>query len=108
MKYKHDVLFIKPFGNILKTDINDFNYKVLPVVVKLDIKDIILNMENVKKIDESLIDVLSSLNYIIRKNSGKLVICSLNNIYKKMFNKLNDEFVINAYDEVSSMEVLKI
>ena len=108
MKYKHDILFIKPYGNIMKTDINDFNYKVMPIIIKLDIKDVVLNMENVEKLDSSLIDVLSSLNYLIRKNSGRLVICSLSNLYKKMFNRLNDEYVFNACDETSSMEVLKI
>ena len=108
MKYKHDILFIKPYGNIMKTDINDFNYKVIPIIVKLDIKDVVLNMENVKKIDKALIDVLSSLNYLIRKNSGRFVICSLNKIYEKLFSRLSDEFVFNAIDEISSMEVLKI
>ena len=108
MKYKHDILFVKPYGNILKTDINDFSYKTIPIIIKLDIKDVVLNMENVLKIDSSLLGVLSNLNYLLRKNNGKLVICSLNKIYKKMFKKLNNELVFNVNDEASSMEVLKI
>lgn len=82
IKYKKKVLTIKIIGILVGRKIEEFENEILPIILSLQSKKVVINMENVNLIDKSGINSIIKISNIVNNYNGKVVLCNLNNYLK--------------------------
>ena len=75
MEYKHKILFIRLKGELKRKHCYKLNNYLNPVLAKHNIKMLIINLAQLKSIDQAGIDALLRLKCTMRKNKGIILIC---------------------------------
>lgn len=110
MEFKKGILFIRLEGLLNKKNTYKFEQEVIPVVLKHEIKYVVINLDKVICLDSSGVNILIELNDIVKDFNGKTTLCSLTNLevrkiihaenFKKLFYETNNE--------LSALGVMKI
>ncbi len=110
MEFKKGILFIRLEGSLNKDTVEKFNNEVIALVLKDEIKLIVVNLDKVISIDLKGIKALTQLNEIVKNNNGRTTLCSISNKKVKSSlheNKYNNLFY-EASNELTALGVMKI
>ena len=86
MSVKKNILLIRLKGELDQFGSNKIKTRVSEVMVKYQIKHLIINFENLSFMDSTGIGFMIGRYYDVKKNGGRVIICSMNNIIKRIFN----------------------
>ena len=86
MSVKRNTLLLRLNGELDQYGSNRIKNRVIEVMKKYQIKFLIINFENLSFMDSTGIGFMIGRYYDIKKNNGKVIICSMNNIIKRIFN----------------------
>ena len=86
MSVRKNILLIRLKGELDQFGSNKIKTRVSEVMVKYQIKHLIINFENLSFMDSTGIGFMIGRYYDFKKNGGKVIICSMNNIIKRIFN----------------------
>lgn len=75
MEYKHKILFIRLNGDLKRKSCYKLNNYLNPVLAKHQIKKVVINLANLKSIDESGIDAMLRLKCTTKRNQGIIILC---------------------------------
>ncbi len=110
MEFSKGILWIRLDGLLNKTTSNTFDDEVIPVILKHEIKYVVVNLDKVNVIDLKGIESLISLNEVVRSMNGKTTLCSLTN--REVKNILNKSEYNNTFyetsNELTALGVMKI
>lgn len=93
LEYESEILFIRLIGNLNKYWTYKINNYIVPVIKKHNIKIAVLNLNNIKSIDESGINAILNVKSIIKCNKGKLYLLNSDNYLIKVLKSLNIKLV---------------
>ncbi|MBQ3141980.1 MAG: STAS domain-containing protein [Bacilli bacterium] len=110
IEYKKGILFIRPIGIFNRLTYKTFNEEVFPIVLKNELKYIVINFEKVKSVDGSAINSLDSLFSIIDRFKGKISLCNLNDSKIKNFliKYLKNDNFYETKNELSALEMFEL
>ena len=97
---KNGILFVRLFGYLTKNTKKKFNNDVLKPLVKISIKNVVFNLDNLSSIDDSGYKILVKCYRLCIKNEGMVLIC-LNK------NKFNHDFSFAKIikDELAALNI---
>ena len=75
MDSKYGVLFIRLFGELTKKTRKKFNDEVWGLLINIGVKNVVFNLENVYKMDDSGYKTLLKCYNVSSKNNGNSLIC---------------------------------
>lgn len=106
LEYTKGILFIRFKKNINQEMSKEINQYLVPKVLEQRIKYIVLNLYEVKNIDQFGLDSLLNLKCAVKSNKGKICLCELSSdLDKKIklikFKKTKDE--IKAFKEMGAI-----
>lgn len=110
MEFKKGILFIRLEGSLNYKNIHKFETEIIPVVLKHEIKYLVINLDKVILLDRSGLECLIALNEIVKSFGGKTTLCSLTNlevqklIHESDFKRLFYE----TSNELTALGVMKI
>lgn len=88
------ILFIRLSGNLNKSNAIKIYEDISECIFDNEIRNIVINFENVKNIDYTGINILIYNSYLCKNNFGNLSICNVSKKqinYLKKFNIIADE-----------------
>lgn len=77
LEYKSKVLFIRLNGSLTRKSSHKINNYIVPLLNKHKISNVIINLDNLKSLDESGIDAILNVKCTVRNNKGKLYLCKV-------------------------------
>ena len=86
-EYRKGILFVRLNGRLNKKTVIKFNNDVIKMVKENGIRNVVINMVNLKELDFRGINSLFYIYEIVRNNKGKLVICEINSLVKERIKK---------------------
>lgn len=99
---KYGFLFIKLKGKLDKTTINKFNLEVTNLVLNMQLKNIVLNINDLIYIDNiGIKEINNNLKFCIN-NKGTSIICGNNNILKKL-KKIKHTYYLNDVKKIGDI-----
>ena len=109
IEYKGNVLYIKAPSVLTKNKINNFESKIIPLILCLNIKYVTINLENIDLIDKKGVNSIIKISEIVNRNNGKVVLCDLNDYIKSIFKNTDVyDYCFKSKNYKSSLEVFKI
>lgn len=103
MDSKYGILFVRLFGELTKKTRKKLNNEVWNLLINVGIKNVVFNLENVYKMDDSGFKTLVKCYDVCMENNGNSMICLSKNKFDydlKPFNVVDDELsavnLINA------------
>ena len=110
MEFLRGILFVRLKGILNKKSYKTFEEEVFPVVLKHEIKYIVINLDSVNVIDIYGIESLIKLNDIAISNNGKTTLCSLTS--KQVKELLHKDIYQNKFyetaDELTAIGVINL
>lgn len=97
LEYKKGILFIRLEGLFNRISYKKFDEDIFPIILKNEMKYIVLNLEKLKSIDKCGMDSLNDLLSIVNKYKGKVIFCNLMNLDIREF--INKNLINNNYLE---------
>ena len=94
MDSKYGILFVRLFGELTKKTRKKFNKEVFDLLINIGVKNVVFNLENVYKMDDSGYKNLIKCYNISSKNNGNSMIClnkNKSNYDLKSLNIVKDE-----------------
>lgn len=94
MDSKYGILFIRLFGELTKKTRKKLNNEVWDLLINVGIRNVVFNLENVNKMDDSGYKTLIKCYEVCAKNHGKAMVCLSKNKFDydlKPFNVVTDE-----------------
>ena len=84
LEYKSGVFFIRLIGKLTKKNSSKINNYLLPVIKKHQINNVIINLSNLKEIDDSGVEAILNVKCIVKLNKGNIRLCGTNStiLYK--------------------------
>ena len=89
LEYYHNILFVNLNGSLNKKYTYEINNYIVPILIKHNIKNIILNLECLNDIDEYGIYSISNLKTTMNRLRGRMYIKISNVIIRKKLRPLN-------------------
>ena len=86
MSVKRNILTLRLTGELDQYSCKKLKSKVTDVINKYSIKYMIINFEQLDFMDSTGIGFMIGRYQDMKKNGGKLIICSMNDIIEKIFN----------------------
>ena len=109
IEYKDNVLYIKAPNVLVGDKTIDFESKIIPIVLCLNIRYITISLEDIDFIDKKGVNSIIKLSQLVGKNNGKVVLCNLNDYIKSSFKKTDIfDYCFKSKNYKSSLEVFKI
>lgn len=78
LEYEDEIFFIRLNGTLNKNNTHKINNYIVPVIKKHKIKNVLINIKGLKKIDSSGINAILNIKCITRINKGKVYLCGVN------------------------------
>ena len=94
MNSKYGILFIRLFGELTRKTRKKLNNEVCSLLINIGIRNVVFNLENVYKMDDSGFKTLIKCYDVCDKNHGNTMICLSKNKFNydlKNFNIVPDE-----------------
>ena len=98
MEFRKGVLFVRLHGSFNDDAINDFNDKVIEVIVISGIKYVVLNISDLNMLSYNAIKEIKKLKKILSKLGGKLFLFGGN--FKELKTLVNLENELNVFEKV--------
>lgn len=95
LEYNNGVLFIRLEGNLTRDTSYKINNYLIPVIIKQKVKQLVINISKVEKIDLTGYEALINLRDASREIRGNIYFSNNNNEHNKMLKKLHVN-VINS------------
>ncbi len=89
IEYKDDILFCRLKGSLTRRKISKVESYLIPVLLKHKVKKVVINLQNIERIDESGINELLKIKWISKINRGKIYFICSNMSMKLTLKKLN-------------------
>ena len=107
-EYRNGILFVRLSGSLTKNTFAKLNNKVTRMVNDIGIRNVVLNIEKLNKIDFKGVDSLLYNCERIKKSEGRIFLCgnndSINNVLRRrhVFNYINE-----ISNELCAMHLMK-
>lgn len=109
MAIKKNRLVIRLDGELDQSNVEELKKKVCNIIKKYSIVNLVFNFENLSFMDSTGIGFIIGRYGEIKRKGGSIVICSMNNTIKKVFNISGLKRICNvANDEVSADKILGV
>ena len=82
IEYKKGILFIKIGGSLIRSKTEVFESEVIPIILGLDVNNVLINLSDVELIDNIGINSIIKISNIVNKHDGKVVLCEMNEYIK--------------------------
>ncbi len=106
LEYRKGILFVRLDGQLVNSNIKFVSSTLIPIIERDNLENIVLNMENIKKIDLKGIHFIFYLYEMCKKNKGILM---LSNIKEEIKLKLRKNKVFKYAKEINNeLEAFKI
>lgn len=103
MDSKYGILFVRLFGELTKKTRKKLNNEVWNLLVNVGINNVVFNLENVNKLDDSGFKTLVKCYDVCRRNNGNTMICLSKNKFNYDLNSFN---VVS--DELSAVNLINV
>lgn len=101
---KKGALFVRLAGSLTNKTIKIFEKEVIDFIKKVGIKNIVINLYDLKKIDQNGLNELEKCHIICQKNKGRSLICLKEN--QKIITPKNLPEFTTVYDELSAVNLI--
>lgn len=109
MAIKRNILFIRLRGELDHAATDGLKIRVSEIVDKYYIKHLILNLEQLSFMDSSGVGFIIGRFTQLRKRSGKIVICSMNDLISRLINLSGlRKICLIARDEEEAQNFLEV
>lgn len=109
MAIKKNRLVIRLDGELDQSNVDELKKKVCNIIKKYSIVNLVFNFENLSFMDSTGIGFIIGRYGEIKRKGGSIVICSMNNTIKKVFNISGLKRICNvAADELSADKILGV
>ncbi len=109
IEFRKGILFIRIKGVLVGSRVRLFEEEVIPILLRLDAKNVTVNLYDVSLIDNRGIDSLIKLSNIINNHKGKLAVCEINdNISSNISNSNIFEYCFRTKNELTYLGVFSI
>lgn len=88
LEYRKGILFIRLIGSLTKDTSKDLELKINEIIKENQIRNIVLNINQLNNIDMKGINILYYIYELSKKNQGRTLICGVNN--EEVKNKLKE------------------
>ena len=106
-EFRRGILFVRLNGVLDKTTCIKYKNEVLYMIKENGIKNVVLNLRNLEKIDLKGINLLFYTYELARYNNGRLILSNINElIYKKINNSHLLKYINTIDNEIESFEVI--
>ena len=99
MEYKKGVLFVRLIGSLNELSAHKLIDTLLPIVIKVGIRNLVYNFEELKSIDEVGIKSLLLGYNAILNNKGNVLVVN---------NRFNIKHFKETKNELTALEILKV
>lgn len=109
MEYKKGILFIRIIGKFNRITYKYFNEEVFPVLLKNELKYIVINLDKLINIDKYGIKSLIDLININKSYKGRIIFCNLKSSVKSLLEESiikNDYFI--SENELESVRMFEL
>lgn len=106
MFIKRDILYLRFEGEFDQNSVMKIKYKIIELIEKYRIKNVVFNFRKLKFMDSSGIGFIIGRYNFLKKNNGKVFICSMNDQIRRIvllsgLSKIcvikEDEIEVNRY-----------
>ncbi len=109
MAIKKNRLVIRLDGELDQSNVDMLKKKVCNIIKKYSVINLVFNFENLSFMDSTGIGFIIGRYTEIKRKGGSIVICSMNNTIKKVFNISGLKRICNlAVDEESADKILGV
>lgn len=84
MFIKRDILYLRFEGEFDQNSVSKIKYKIVELIEKYRIKYIVFNFRKLKFMDSSGIGFIIGRYNFLKKNNGKVFICSMNDQIRRI------------------------
>ena len=104
MEYRKGILFVRLIGNFHRLTYKYFNEEVFPIILKNELKYIVINFDSLKLIDKYGIKSLEELIKINNSYKGRVTFCNLSENVKTLLE--NSSFKYNFFVSNDELEAV--
>lgn len=110
MEFRKGILFVRLKGCLNKKTVGKLERDVIEKIKIGGIRNVVLNIENVKEIDLKGINSLLYTYEVCKNNKGKLLICGLNDneVASKIRKNRLLKYLILINNELNAFDLVKI
>lgn len=102
IEFRRGVLFVRIVGSLIKGTNNKFKQEIENLINVSGITNIVINLDNMDKMDETGLDSLYELRKIVENQSGNIIVC---NVPIKLKNQIG---IVNSINELEALNTLNI
>lgn len=109
MEIRKGIMFIRLSGILNRDTIDKFNNDVERLLIDNGIRDVVLNLSNLKDIDLIGINSLLESYYVCKNNHGNTILCSINNLIKdKIYNSKLFNYIFEVDSEIDALKLINV
>lgn len=105
LEYKRGILFARLSGNLSYKNSYKINNYLIPVLKKHQIKYLVYNLANLKKMDLKGRDAILNSKYIMKQNKGKVLFCKVNSKIDEILKGMRISKIKNERDAMALVRV---
>lgn len=98
LEYRKGILFVRLFGLLTKETSKDFENKINHIIKENQIRNVVINLNNLDDIDIKGINLLYYIYELSKKNNGNTLLCGVND--EKIKEKLKKKRLLNYIKEI--------
>ena len=107
-EYRNGILFVRLNGNLTKDTVGKLNDKVTNLINKVGIRNVVFNVEKLKRIDFKGINSLLYNYELVKKNEGRIFLCGNNDkINKALKGGHVFQYISEISNELCAMNLMK-
>lgn len=109
IEYRKGILFIRLIGSLTKETIDKLN-DINNIIKENEIRNIVINMNELKSIDIKGINTLFYIYELCKKNKGRILICEAKNdeVRKRLKNSRILNYIKEIKNELIAFDLIKI
>ena len=104
MEFKHGILIVRLKGILDGDTITMFTNDLEEVIKNNGVKYVLLNLKQLKYIDNYGLKAIKNSYKRIKNNNGKLIICGIDRLFKN--NQILDDSLYQVNEEVTAYELI--
>lgn len=109
MEIRKGIMFIRLDGCLNSNTIDKFNDDVERLLIDNGIRDVVLNLSNLKDIDIKGINTLLESYQVCKNNHGNTFICSINNLIKdKIYKSKLFNYIFEVDSEIDAIRLINV
>lgn len=105
LEYNKGILFVRLDGKLNRTTTYKINNYLIPILLKHQIKNLVLNFYKLEDLDDSGIDAMLNAKYAIKTNKGIIYLCEVS---KKISKKVNKLHIKKTDNELMAFKLIEV